>query len=205
MSFLSGLASAAGSAIDFGANFAAQRYFARRQEHFNKWMASHAHQLEVEDLRKAGLNPILSATGGSGASGSVGLASAPAGGIDVGGAISTAQNVENSKYGNELKKQQQTLFDKQGNLVEEQQRTEKTKQRANLEQGALYSALASAKELENFIPSYYIDGLRRNPKDLQRALDQYKSKVVKDSIGGSLGSMNALGALILNSAKSFSQ
>lgn len=33
-----------------------------------KWMASNAHQLEVKDLRSAGLNPILSATGGSGAS-----------------------------------------------------------------------------------------------------------------------------------------
>lgn len=166
--------------------------------------AQNAHQWEVEDLRKAGLNPILSATGGSGAS--AGSASVPAGlGVDLGGAISTAQNVENSKYANQLKKQQETLADKQGQLVDEQKSTEKTKQRANLEQGALYSALASAKELENFIPSYYIDGLRRNPKDLQRALDQYKSKVVKDSIGGSLGSMNALGALILNSAKSFSQ
>lgn len=205
---MSGWAAVAKAGMDManmGINFATQRYFARRQEHFNKWMASHAHQLEVEDLRKAGLNPILSATGGSGASGSVGLASAPAGGIDVGGAINTAQNVENSKYANQLKKQQETLADKQGQLVDEQRTTEKTKQRANLEQGALYSALASAKELENFIPSYYIDGLRRNPKDLQRALDQYKSKVVKDSIGGSLGSMNALGALILNSAKSFSQ
>lgn len=198
---MSGWAAVAKAGMDManmGLNFASQRYFARRQEHFTKWMASHAHQLEVDDLRKAGLNPILSATGGSGASGSVGLASAPAGGIDLSGAFNTAQHLENSKHQNQL-------IDQQRALVDEQKATEKTKQRANLEQGALYSALASAKELENFIPSYYIDGLRRNPKDLQRALDQYKSKVVKDSIGGSLGSMNALGALILNSAKSFSQ
>lgn len=158
--------------------------------------AQNAHQWEVEDLRKAGLNPILSAHG-SGAS--AGAASVPAGlGVDVGGAISTSQNVENAKHQNQL-------IDQQRALVDEQKATEKTKQRANLEQGALFSSLASAKELENFIPSYYIDGLRRNPKELQRALNQYKSKVVKDSIGGSLGSMNALGALILNSAKSFSQ
>lgn len=205
MSGWAAVAKAVADTANMGINFATQRYFARRQESFNKWMASHAHQLEVEDLRKAGLNPILSATGGSGASGSVGLASAPAGGIDVGGAISTAQNVENSKYANELKNQQKTLFNKQGELVDEQKRTEMTKQSANLEQGALFSALAAAKSMENFIPSYYIDGLRRNPKDLQRAIDQYKSKVVKDSIGGSLGSINAFGALLLNSAKSFSQ
>lgn len=159
--------------------------------------AQNAHQWEVADLRKAGLNPILSATGGSGAS--AGSASVPAGlGVDVAGAISTAQNVENSKYQNEVRKQQQRLLN-------EQIRTEMTKQSMNLEQGALYTSLSAAKSMENYVPALYIDELHRNSKSRQRALDQYKSKVVKDSIGGSLGSINGLVSLILNSAKGFSQ
>ena len=38
------------------------------QNQYTSKMASTAHQIEVADMRKAGLNPILSATGGNGAS-----------------------------------------------------------------------------------------------------------------------------------------
>lgn len=60
------------------------------QNDYTTKMASSAHQIEVEDLRKAGLNPILSATGGNGASFSTGGATVGNSSVGV-GSVGTGQ------------------------------------------------------------------------------------------------------------------
>lgn len=82
-----------------GANASAKtqyKYNKRLQDdaqEFAKWQMGNAHQMEVADLEKAGLNKILSAGGGGASAGvSASSVSAPSGNIDPIALVSTALN-----------------------------------------------------------------------------------------------------------------
>ncbi|CRH64987.1 Uncharacterised protein [Chlamydia trachomatis] len=154
--------------------------------------AQNAHQWEVADLRKAGLNPILSATGGSGAS--AGSASVPAGlGVDVGGALSTAQNIENAKHTNDL-------IDSQKATQGELQKTEREKQSMLYNQSWLLAETAKQMSNTNYVPNMYTARLQKNPKLRENAIDAFEAKHWREGYGD-LGGLTGIGKAVESSVR----
>lgn len=88
-------AEAIGGAANLGSS-AVSAYFSWKHQ---KEVMQNRHQWEVADMRKAGLNPILSATGGSGASGNAPTIVAP----DLAGAMKSGAETETQHSEKNLK------------------------------------------------------------------------------------------------------
>lgn len=172
MGFWASMASAAGSALggSFGSlgDLVTGGYFTRKgqsqQNRYNLYSTGTAHQREVNDLRMAGLNPVLSAIGNGAAV------------LPVGGATSSPTDFSGSaqkavEHGIQTynARSQRELTNQQVNLAQEQQGTEKTQQRLN-------NALAAKA-----ITDSSLNSAKTQAENVRASIDLMKSKYLRDA------------------------
>ena len=160
-------AQVANKATDFlFSNYQANRAWSRQKQ-----AAQSAHQWEVADLRAAGLNPILSATGGNGANlPSVAVAqTANSEAPNILGMMATAQGIRNQM-------QQEKVLQAQENLLDYQAHKERNA-------SILLRAQADRVNTENYIPMLFNARVMDDPAVRRDMVNMYQTQLYKNALG----------------------
>lgn len=168
-------------------DFLFSNYQANKAWRRQKQAAQSAHQWEVADLKAAGLNPILSATGGNGANlPSVAVAqTANSEAPNILGMMATMQGIRNQE-------QQEQVLKAQENLL-------RTQAYRELDSATLLRAQTAQINTNNYIPAVFNARLMDNPKLRSQMVDMYQTERYKNALGQFgqlLGGVQQFGSLL---------
>lgn len=169
-------ASAIGGAISFGASaYTAEKQskLGKDNQRFQKMMEETRYQRTMDDMRKAGLNPMLAYQQGGGSGASGGIASQVDAGAAVSGGMSSGAKVAEATIKKQLMKGQLAVMDA-GSRASNAQAV-KTENEARIVAAGIPSA--EARGLYDATP----EGIARNTKDHRNNLGM---KILSNSPGG---------------------
>ena len=152
-----------------------------------KQAAQSAHQWEVADLKAAGLNPILSATGGNGANlPSVAVAqNANSEAPNILGMMATMQGIRNQEQQEHVLKAQEELL--------------KTQADRERDSATLLRSQTAQINTNNYIPAVFNARLMADPKLRNQMVDMYQTERYKNALGQFgqlLGGVQQFGSLL---------
>lgn len=163
-------------------NYQANKAWRRQQ-----FASQNAHQWEVADLKAAGLNPILSATGGNGANlPSVAVAqNANSEAPNIIGMMSALQGIRNQE-------QQERVLKAQERLVQTQADRE-------IDSATLLRSQTAQINTQNYIPAVFNARMMDDPKLRNLMADMYQTQLYKNALGQfgqMLGGVQQFGSLL---------
>lgn len=163
-------------------NYQANKAWSRQKQ-----AAQSAHQWEVADLRAAGLNPILSATGGNGANlPSVAVAqNASSEAPNIIGMMSALQGIRNQEQ--------------QENVLKAQERLLQTQASRELDSATFLRAQTAQINTQNYIPAVFNARMMDDPKLRSLMADMYQTQLYKNALGQFgqlLGGVQQFGSLL---------
>lgn len=187
MSFGAIFGQIAGQVANKATDFLFSNYQANKAWSRQKQAAQSAHQWEVADLKAAGLNPILSATGGNGANlPSVAVAqNANSEAPDIIRMMSSLQGIRNQEQQEKVLKAQEELL--------------KTQAYRELDSAMLLRAQTAQINTNNYVPAVFNARLMSDPKLRDQMVNMYQTERYKNALGQFgqfLGGVQQFGSLL---------